>query len=60
MNLSHWGRLWRLFLGCFLLIWAVAGGPVWAYIGVYFLLSGSFGFSIVRAYIKSRPPREDF
>jgi hypothetical protein len=60
MNLGYWGRTWRLIIGCILLTWAIAGGPAWAYVGVYFLLCGSFGFSLIRAILRQRNSNSDF
>lgn len=54
MRLTQWGRTWRLILGTLLLSWAIAGGPIWAYVGVAYLLSGSFGFSFVRLLFRAR------
>lgn len=60
MNLGFLGRSLRLVFGSLLLIWAVAGGPAWAYVGVYFLLSGSFGFSVIRVVLRRRKSESDF
>jgi hypothetical protein len=37
-------RIVRYLLGLLLLTWALAGGPIWTYVGLYFLFTGSFGF----------------
>lgn len=59
-HLSAISRAWRLILGFMLTTWSVAGGPSWGYVGVYFLLSGSFGFSIARLFFKGRNESQDF
>jgi hypothetical protein len=46
INLALWDRLLRYFVGFFALFWAVAGGPWWAYFGVYLIISASWGFCI--------------
>jgi hypothetical protein len=53
-QLGFFSRMWRLILGFLLMTWSIAGGPSWGYIGVYFLLSGSFGFSIISLIFKSK------
>jgi hypothetical protein len=43
-NLEKIDRVWRWCLGVSLLTWAVAGGPLWTYLGLYPLVTASFGF----------------
>ncbi len=59
-SIGSFGRIWRLILGFLLTTWSVAGGPSWGYIGVYLILSGSFGFSIVAQIFSSRDKSQDF
>lgn len=54
MQISGFSRVWRLILGTLLVAWSVAGGPVWAYGGIVFLLSGAFGFSFLRLVFRTR------
>ncbi len=58
-NLSFLSRTWRLILGFLLTTWSIAGGPSWGYIGVYLLLTGSFGFSILSQFFISRTDTHD-
>jgi len=43
-NLRWLDRILRWMFGVALLTWAIAGGPWWGFIGIYFLVTGSFGF----------------
>ncbi len=54
INLATWDRWVRFFIGVVFTAWAVAGGPWWAYIGVYLVLSASWGFCLVYAYLRFR------
>ncbi|HPF35727.1 MAG TPA: DUF2892 domain-containing protein, partial [Candidatus Krumholzibacteria bacterium] len=42
-NVGSMDRMVRLVLGAALVVWAVAGGPVWAWIGALPLLTGLLG-----------------
>ena len=42
-NMALWDRSLRFALGVLLLTWAVAGGPIWAYLGVLSLGTASWG-----------------
>jgi len=44
MKLHRFDKLIRLILGFLLVLWAASGGPIWAYFGLYLLLTGSYGF----------------
>ncbi|MCB0390240.1 MAG: DUF2892 domain-containing protein [Bdellovibrionales bacterium] len=43
-NIKAFERVLRLSFGVFLLGWAVAGGPWWAYLGVILIATASWGF----------------
>ncbi len=43
-NVVWWDRFCRFILGVFMIAWAFAGGPFWAYLGVYFLATGSWAY----------------
>ena len=51
-NLSQFERAWRWFAGTALMTWAFAGGPTWAYLGIYFLATGSWGFCPAYSLLK--------
>lgn len=42
-NLILVDRIIRYILGIVLLTWAIAGGPVWTYIGLGLIMTASFG-----------------
>jgi hypothetical protein len=52
INLAMWDRLIRTILGILLTAWAVAGGPWWAWIGIYLILSAAWGLCLVYSYFK--------
>jgi len=43
MNLALWDRCLRYVLGLILTTWAVAGGPWWSFLGLYLILTASWG-----------------
>lgn len=55
--MAWWDRVFRIFLGVFLTAFAIAGGPFWAYIGVFFLLTAGWGFCPFYAFFKVRTLR---
>jgi len=58
INLSLRDTIVRLLLGTISIAWAVAGGPWWAYFGLYFLMSGSWRFCPVYAFFQFSTCRE--
>lgn len=59
VNLALWDRILRYLIGFIFTAWAVAGGPWWAFSGVYFILSASWGFCIVYGMFKLRTAKID-
>ena len=51
-NLLQWHRYLRVLSGILLLSYAFAGGPVWAYVGFFPLITGAIAFCPVIALIK--------
>lgn len=43
-NLALWDRSLRFAFGVLLVAWAIAGGPGWAYFGIYLLASSGWGY----------------
>ncbi|MDD3762469.1 MAG: DUF2892 domain-containing protein [Nevskiales bacterium] len=43
-NVGGIDRILRITLGIALIVWALLGGPVWAWIGIVPLLTGTFRF----------------
>ena len=43
-NVALWDRIVRLVIGIALCAWAIAGGPIWAYIGIIPIITGSWAF----------------
>lgn len=42
-----------------MMAWAVAGGPTWAYLGVYFLATGSWGYCPLYSVLNYQPFEDD-
>lgn len=61
INLARWDRGLRYILGFLLTCWAAAGGPWWGWIGVYLIMSASWGFCVLYAYfhLRTASPPED-
>jgi len=58
-NVLWWDRFIRFVLGVFLIAWAIAGGPAWGYVGVYFLATGSWGFCPIYSLLNYQPFEAD-
>lgn len=54
INLAVWDRIIRFFIGILSTTWAAAGGPWWAYVGVYLILSASWGLCPIYSILKIR------
>lgn len=52
INLAMWDRWVRYIIGLLLTTWAIAGGPSWAYVGVYFIFSASWGYCLIYSYFR--------
>jgi hypothetical protein len=60
INLALWDRALRMFFGVLFTAWAIAGGPWWAYLGIYLILSASWALCPIYGYFKiSTAPEED-
>ena len=57
INLALWDRILRFFLGVLFTTWAVAGGPWWSYLGVILILTASWAWCPLYAYLKIRTAR---
>ncbi|MCE3011124.1 MAG: DUF2892 domain-containing protein [Proteobacteria bacterium] len=52
INLAFWDRALRYFFGVWLTAWALAGGPWWSYVGVYAIITASWGICPVYGFFK--------
>jgi hypothetical protein len=57
VNLAAWDRTLRFILGVMMTAWVVAGGPWWAYFGVYLIFSASWGICPIYSFFKIRTAR---
>lgn len=51
-NVAVWDRLLRFLVGVLLLTYAIAGGPFWAWAGVYGLFTSAWGVCPVYGFLK--------
>lgn len=56
-NLALWDRTIRFILAVLLLTYAVAGGPFWAWGGLYLLLTSAWGLCPLYAFAKFKTIR---
>lgn len=54
VNLALWDRVLRFVIGVLITGWAIAGGPWWAYAGVYLILTSGWGLCPVYSFFKIR------
>lgn len=58
-NVLWWDRWLRFLFGVFTVAWAIAGGPVWAYAGLYALATGAWGYDPVYSLLNYQPFADD-
>lgn len=51
-NVAQWDRFIRLLSGGFLMAWAIAGGPWWAYLGLVLIVTAAWRFCPVYAVLR--------
>ena len=54
INLALWDRSLRFIFGVLFGAWAVGGGPWWAYIGLYWILTGAWGLDPLYSLFRFR------
>lgn len=57
-NLAWWDRMLRFFVGVTLLTYAIAGGPLWAWLGLFFLGTSGWGVCPIYGMMKFQTRRE--
>lgn len=53
-NVAVWDRCLRFVIGVALTAYAIAGGPFWAYFGIYLILTAAWGFCAIYAFFNLR------
>lgn len=53
-NVALWDRILRFLFGVILMTYAFAGGPFWAYFGIYGLITAAWGFCPAYAFFRIR------
>ena len=57
-NMAQWDRFLRFIISLLLLIYAVAGGPLWFYVvGIYLLITSAWGLCPIYAYFRVKTLR---
>ncbi len=51
-NIAFWDRVLRFILGIMLTTWAFLGGPLWCWLGIYFLFTAAWGYCVFYAYFR--------
>lgn len=57
-NLAGWDRFLRFVFGILLIAYAIAGGPFWAWGGIYLLATSGWGICPIYAFFKFQTLRE--
>ena len=52
INIASWDRILRFGLGIAGTAWATAGGPFWAWLALYFLVTASWGLCPIYVFLK--------
>lgn len=53
INLATWDRILRLIAGSLLIVWAVAGGPWWSYLGLVLIATAAWRFCPLYALFRT-------
>ncbi|MGZ3773457.1 MAG: YgaP family membrane protein [Pseudobdellovibrionaceae bacterium] len=56
-NVALWDRILRFIFGVGLTTYAIAGGPFWAYIGIYGLITAAWGLCPLYAFFRIKTLR---
>lgn len=59
VNLARWDRALRYGFGFLLTLWAAAGGPWWAWIGIYLIATASWGLCPLYVSLNIRTKKWD-
>jgi hypothetical protein len=58
-NVALWDRILRFLLGVGLTAYLIAGGPIWAFLGLYLLFTAGWGLCPIYGTLKIRTLREE-
>ncbi len=59
-NVALWDRFLRFVLGVLLTAFAIAGGPFWAFIGIYGILTAGWGLCPLYSFFRLRTLRDSY
>ncbi len=54
INLAPWDRVLRFIFGVLATGWVIAGGPLWAYGGVYLIITSGWGLDPIYSILRIR------
>lgn len=57
INMAGWDRALRLLSGVAMVAWAIAGGPVWAYVGLTLIATAAWRFCPIYAILRTGTSR---
>lgn len=57
-NVAFYDRVIRFIFGVLLTAWAIAGGPGWGYVGIYFIATSGWGLCLIYAVLKINTIKE--
>lgn len=58
-NMATWDKTLRLLVGTLLTGWGIAGGPVWAYVGIILIATAAWRFCPLYALFKIGTDRRE-
>jgi hypothetical protein len=56
-NIALWDRGLRFLLAVLLLVYVIAGGPIWGWLGLYFLITAAWGLCPVYSFLRIKTIR---
>lgn len=57
-NVAVWDRILRFIIGTGFTAYAIAGGPIWGFLGVILIFTSAWGFCPFYGFLKIRTLRE--
>ncbi len=58
INMAGWDRCFRFLIGVAMAAWGIAGGPLWAYVGMGLIATAAWRFCPVYAVFRSDAPED--
>ncbi len=58
-NMAKWDKYLRLLIGTLLVGWGIAGGPIWAFVGIIFTATAAWRFCPIYALLRTGTDRRN-